>query len=73
VARKRGLVDVRIEETERVAAAGLRLRKIGIAEDVSLGMALAPQDGMGGVAGSHMAPVGQELRWGSPQSTFNRE
>jgi hypothetical protein len=63
VARKRGLFDVRIEET----------RKIGIAEHVSIGIALTPQDGMGAVAGSHMAPVGQELRWGCPQSTFKRQ
>jgi hypothetical protein len=75
VSRKRGLVDVRIEETERVAAAGLRAieRKIGIAEHISIDMAFAPQDGMGGVVRSHMAPVGQELRWGCPQSTFKRK
>jgi plasmid stabilization system protein ParE len=30
-------------------------------------------DGMGGVAGSHMAPAGQELRRGCPKSTFKRQ
>ena len=75
VAGTRGLFDVCIEETERVAAAGLRAieRKIGLVEHVSIGIALAPQDGMGGVAGSHMAPVGRELRWGCPQFTFKRQ
>jgi hypothetical protein len=40
---------------------------------ISIGIALAPQDGIDGVAGSHMAPVGRELRRGCPKSTFKRQ